>query len=118
MRVLRVNGEALLSILQIFTHNPLYLWCLDVKKLQDKGQGEAKAKPPATSGAERVKRGERAGERACWRARAQALDLLPLGGREPARRAQSQRGGRAARHEQSRASELPSQPPIGAYWPA
>ena len=38
MRVLRVHSDALLSVLQVFAHNPLYQWSLDRKRFQKRGR--------------------------------------------------------------------------------
>ena len=36
MRVLRANAEALLAILQLVVHNPLYKWSQEEKQMQDR----------------------------------------------------------------------------------
>jgi ataxia telangiectasia mutated family protein len=53
MRVLRDNAKSLVTVVQVFVHNPLYKWALDDKKRDNQREGQAQHVAP-TREAERA----------------------------------------------------------------
>ena len=53
MRVLRDNAQSLVTVVQVFVHNPLYKWALDDKKRDNQREGQAQHVAP-TREAERA----------------------------------------------------------------
>ena len=47
LRVLRANKESLLTILEVFIHDPLYKWQLTSQRAQQRQKGDASAQDDA-----------------------------------------------------------------------